>query len=68
MWSGVGKGDGVVQAGMDPGDDPGPSTTAGAVKTATGVELSAEDQAALFDDDDDSDVDLDALEKQVAAA
>lgn len=69
VWSGVGKGDGVVQAGMDPGDDPGPSTSDGAVKTATGVELSAEDQAALFDDDDDdSDVDLDALEKQVAAA
>ena len=54
---------------MDPGDDPGPSASGGAVTTATGVELSAEDQAALFDDDDeDSDVDLDALEKQVAAA
>ena len=43
-------------------------TSAGAIKTDTGVELSAADQAALFDDDgDDDDVDLDALEQQVAA-
>jgi hypothetical protein len=66
-----------LQAGMDPDeDDPGPSApkalpgggdTVGAVKTDTGIELTAEDQAALFDEDED-DVDLDALEAQVKAS
>jgi hypothetical protein len=62
----------LFQAGMDPEDDPGgddePSTSA-AVITSTGIKLSAADQAALFDDEDDNDdVDLDALQQQVEAS
>lgn len=57
-----------MQAGMEP-DEPSPAGDGGAgpstVVTATGVELSAADRALLEDDDDD--VDLDALEQQVHA-
>jgi hypothetical protein len=66
---------------MSPGDDDvaGPSTSGAAkvdgsasaakvaegkpMTTATGLELSAEEQALLEDDDDD--VDLDALEEEI---
>lgn len=67
-----------MQAGLDPDGDEDPSATAGPstsaaagtsgagpskLVTGAGVELSADDAALLEDDDDD--VDLDALEAQL---
>jgi hypothetical protein len=57
---------------MDCGPDEPPGPSQGGVVTETGLQISAEDEAALFDDsdgdEDEDDVDLDALEKQVAAS
>jgi hypothetical protein len=58
---------------MDEEEPPGSSQEGPSqrcVVTETGIQISAEDQAALFDDsdDDDDDVDLDALEQQAAAS
>jgi hypothetical protein len=62
----------LLQAGMDCGPDEPPGPSQGGVVTETGLQISAEDEAALFDDsdgdEDEDDVDLDALEKQVAAS
>lgn len=56
-----------VQAGLEPdaAGDAGAGPSGGGAVTAAGVELSEADRALL--DDDDDDVDLDALEQQVNA-